>query len=104
MTSDSLDLDLIRLQCETKDFSEVACPGCQDRLVVHQPDERLTDRLLGICCSCPAWFVIDAAAEIMIRLPGMDALAARQSDGSVPPRTADPVRSGASARWRRSPR
>jgi uncharacterized protein YbaR (Trm112 family) len=74
MTSDSLALDLIRLQCETKDFLEVACPACQDNLVVHQPDERQPDRLLGTCESCRAWFLIDAVAAVMIRLPDGDAL------------------------------
>jgi hypothetical protein len=96
MTSTHLALDLIHLQCKPKDFSEVACPGCQDYLVVHQPDERLPDRLLGICHSCSAWFVIAAAAAVMVCLPNEDSLAGRLSGGSDPPCTDHPVRSAAS--------
>jgi uncharacterized protein YbaR (Trm112 family) len=96
MTSNFLALDLIRLPCKPKDLSEVACPGCQDHLEVHQPDERRPDRLLGTCESCRAWFLIDAVAAVMVRLPVADALAGRRSGGPVPPGTDHPVRSAAS--------
>jgi hypothetical protein len=59
-----------RLSCDPEDLSGVECAGCQDFLMIHQPDDRLPDRLLGTCPSCSTWYLIDAAAAVMIRLPG----------------------------------
>jgi hypothetical protein len=72
MTSNSLVLPLTRLSADG--LSEVACPGCHDHLIIHQPDEQLPRRLLGTCPSCFAWYLIDAAAAVMVRLPDEDAL------------------------------
>jgi hypothetical protein len=74
MTSILLTLDRIRLLPDPENYSEVACPFCHDDLRVHQPDERLPDCLLGTCASCSAWYLIDAAAAVMVRLPDADAL------------------------------
>jgi hypothetical protein len=71
MIRHSLALDPIRLMCETEDLSEVECPGCHGHVAVHQPDVRLPDRLLGTCESCLAWFLIDAAAGVMVLLPDL---------------------------------
>lgn len=62
-------LEVIRLISEAEDFSEIACPECGGRLVIHQPDERLPERLLGTCRSCTGWFVIDAVGGMALRLP-----------------------------------
>src|SRR5438874_983801 len=74
MTSIILTLDLIRLTPDPDDASELACPACHAVLVLHQPDPQLPDRLLGICEECRAWFLIDAAGEVMVRLPDEDDL------------------------------
>jgi uncharacterized protein YbaR (Trm112 family) len=69
MTSLALAIDPTPLPCDMEDHSEVACPGCHDQLVVHQPDEQAPGRLLGTCPSCSAWYLIDAVAALMVRLP-----------------------------------
>ena len=74
MPSILLALDLIRLRLDRDDPWEVACPDCHDHLVVHQPDEQRPERLLGTCPSCSAWYLIDATASVMVRLPDEDAL------------------------------
>ena len=74
MTSRSLALDLIPLPTDFEDRSEVSCPACCDDLEIHQPDEQQPDRLLGICRSCCAWFLIDSAAAVVVRLPDLDGL------------------------------
>jgi hypothetical protein len=56
---------------ETEGLSEVECPGCQGHVALHQPDVRRPDRLLGACESRPAWYLIDAAADLMARLPDL---------------------------------
>jgi hypothetical protein len=71
MNSTCLALDPIRLMCETEDLSEVECPGCHGHVAIHQPEVRLPDRLLGTCESCRAWFLIDAAAGLMVLLPDL---------------------------------
>ena len=65
--------ELVGRLSESEDYSGVQCPECHGRLVVHQPDERLPERLLGVCRSCFTWFLIDAATRTMLRLPGQDA-------------------------------
>lgn len=62
-------LEGIRLISEAEDFSEIGCPDCDGRLVIHQPDERLPERLLGTCRSCTGWFVIDAIGGMALRMP-----------------------------------
>jgi hypothetical protein len=74
MTSILLALDPIPTPSDPENPSDIACSGCHDRIMIHQPDERLPDRLLGACDSCRAWFLIDAVAAVMIRLPDRDAL------------------------------
>jgi hypothetical protein len=74
MTSICLALEIIRLHPDPQAPSEVACAGCRGDLVVHQPDAQVPERLLGTCPCCSAWFLIDTAAAIMVRLPDEDAL------------------------------
>jgi hypothetical protein len=69
MTSSSLAHEPVHLSSAIEDLAEIACPGCGDTLEIHQPDPRKPDRLLGTCCSCGAWFLIDAAADLIARLP-----------------------------------
>jgi hypothetical protein len=87
MTSRSLALDLIPLPTDLEDRSEFSCPACCDDLEIHQPDEQQPERLLGLCPSCCAWFLIDFSAAVMVRLPDGDGLrdactALVRSDGS----------------------
>jgi hypothetical protein len=51
--------------------------------VIHQPDERRPDRLLGTCGSCSAWFLMAPTAAAMLRLPDEGALESHQAP---PPR------------------
>jgi hypothetical protein len=74
MSASDSDLELIRKLSEAEDYTKVRCPDCAGRLAVHQPDERLPERLLGTCRSCFGWFLIDAAGGIILRLPGKDSL------------------------------
>ena len=72
MTTLFLSLDRIRLLADPADDLDVACPGCCEPLAVHQPDAGRPERLLGTCASCPAWYLIHAAAAVMVRLPDED--------------------------------
>ena len=69
MTSILLTLDLIRLTPDPDDPSEVACPRCHASLLLHQPDQQMPERLLGTCAECQTWFLINAIANVMVRLP-----------------------------------
>jgi hypothetical protein len=69
MTSVLLGLDLIRLTPGHADHAGIECPSCKDPLVIHQPDERSPDHLLGVCTECGSWFLIDETEELMLRLP-----------------------------------
>jgi hypothetical protein len=82
MTSIACTLQVTRCPLDAEDFLCVTCPDCCGSVVIHQPDERRPDRLLGTCGSCSAWFLIAPAAASMVRLPDEAAL-----DG---PRTASP--------------
>src|SRR5690349_13359211 len=66
MTSFPLSLVPIRA---TGDPSEVECPGCQNHLMIHQPEVKRPDRLLATCATCGAWSLIDAAAGLIVLLP-----------------------------------
>ena len=89
MTSRFLALDLIPLPDDLEDRTEVSCPACCDDLEIHQPDEQQPERLLGTCPSCSAWFLIDFAASLMVRLPDKGGLrdastaAARRDEPSI---------------------
>jgi hypothetical protein len=74
MSSFFLALDLFPFNHEHDDFLEAECPGCHGPIVVHQPDQNQPARLLGTCQSCSAWYLVDADAEVMVRLPEGDAL------------------------------
>jgi uncharacterized protein YbaR (Trm112 family) len=72
-------MDVFRLRSDVMDLSAVVCPDCRDLLTIHQPDERLPDRLIGICDGCPSWFLIELNAATMLRLPDEGALRAARS-------------------------
>ncbi len=74
MTSIRLTFDVIRSQFDSDEPWAITCPGCQSCLEIHQPDEGLPARLLGTCPSCFAWYLVAAAASIMVRLPDEDDL------------------------------
>ena len=74
MASVPLALKRIRLAGELNDRTGVRCPACRDHLFLHQPDEECPDRLLGTCDECRAWFLIDAAGKVMVRLPDEEEL------------------------------
>jgi hypothetical protein len=74
MTSIYLALDLIRLLQGPADLTEIGCPGCGTDIEVHQPDPRRPVRLLGVCPSCAAWYLIDAERGVLCRLPDEEAL------------------------------
>jgi hypothetical protein len=62
-------LDLIRTSIDDRSFDQIECIRCKSFVHVHQPDEELTDRLLGTCPECFAWYLIDAARGLMALLP-----------------------------------
>jgi hypothetical protein len=74
MTSIHLALEIIRLRPGIDDLSDIDCPDCHAPMIIHQPDESLPDRLIGICDSCTGWFLIEAAAGLIVRLPDDEAL------------------------------
>jgi hypothetical protein len=74
MTSTPLALERLRLPHGAGVVSGVECPGCGIELEIHQPDKQSPDRLLGACACCAAWYLIDAAAAVMCRLPDQDQL------------------------------
>ncbi len=51
----------------------VRCPDCEGALVLHQPDVRNPDRLLGVCKRCSDWFLMDLrpdqTAWMVVTLP-----------------------------------
>ncbi len=55
-------------------IDEARCDRCRDPLEMHQPDVASPDRLIGTCGGCHGWFLIDAEAGLMLRLPDLDAL------------------------------
>jgi hypothetical protein len=83
MPSRDLELEFVRLVTDPDDHSRAWCPSCHDHLAVHQPDIELPDCLLAVCPGCHDWFLVEAGAEVMARLPHWDAL--RASWPSSPP-------------------
>lgn len=65
---------------EDEDSARIHCPSCARTLSLHQPDERLPDRLLGTCRSCLAWFLVDGDGAITFHLPDPES-----SEGSGSP-------------------
>lgn len=74
MPSNDDAVELITPFGVTGDFDAVGCPECSGRMVIHQPDEREPERLLGTCRSCRGWFLVDAVGGTMLRLPGEEAI------------------------------
>lgn len=79
MTSIMLSLELFGLEPGAEDVSAVVCPHCGGSLTILQPDERLPDRLMGTCDTCPSWFLIEMASATMVRLPKEGSLRAPRS-------------------------
>jgi hypothetical protein len=69
MPSHRLALEFVRLETDPEDPLGMQCPSCHDLLTIHQPDVERPDLLLGICPECRGWFLIDATAGVMSRLP-----------------------------------
>ena len=44
---------------ESTTVQVVVCENCQNQLDLHQPDLSTTQRLLGTCDACHAWFTVD---------------------------------------------
>ncbi len=74
MPSWDLKLEFVRLLTDPDDPMRACCPSCQEHLAVHQPDVERPERLLGACSECRVWYLIDARAAVMARLPHWDAL------------------------------
>ena len=74
MTSILLTLEPLSVRCDADSSVEVPCTGCDDLLVIHQPDEGSPNRLLGTCPECQAWFLINVDEKVMVRLPDEDAV------------------------------
>ena len=74
MTSLHSALELIPCAGDAEDLLHVTCPDCRSSIMIHQPDERQPDRLLGVCVSCFAWFLMAPGAVVMVRLPDEEAL------------------------------
>jgi hypothetical protein len=67
-------LDVIHTPIDARSPGGVECRRCGSALDLHQPDERLADRLLGTCPDCLAWYLIDDATGLMALLPDEAAL------------------------------
>lgn len=61
-------------ESEGEDYTSVHCPSCAEKLSIHQPDERLPERLLGTCRTCLAWFLLDGNGAITFHLPEAESL------------------------------
>lgn len=44
---------------------KIDCPRCGAKLVLHQPDMRLADRLLGTCEACKSWYILDSRLRVV---------------------------------------
>lgn len=58
------------------------CPCCGGDLNLSQPDEDRDELLLGVCCGCHRWILIDGQAEsvTLLELPARRARAAGLGD------------------------
>jgi hypothetical protein len=70
----SLTLDLFDMKLVCEDGSASRCPCCRRPLTLHQPDPDSPDRLVGTCEGCRAWFLIDTATGLMVRIPHVQEL------------------------------
>jgi hypothetical protein len=52
----------------------VECPKCSTALLLHQPDVDWPDQMIGICCNCQVWYLLDLAAGLMAVLPDLGSL------------------------------
>lgn len=50
-------------------FEEVPCPRCGAFLVIHAPDPHDSERMLGVCGDCHAWFLMHCAEGKLMKLP-----------------------------------
>ncbi len=57
-----------------RSITRARCTECESPLVIHQPDPRLPDRLLGTCEGCKSWHLIDGKRGVMALLPDEEAL------------------------------
>ena len=57
------------------------CLACGESLVLHQPDIKAPERLLGTCDDCGAWHLIDADRGVTVLLPDADGLRDAEDNG-----------------------
>src|SRR5215471_14675520 len=101
MTSIALARDRIHRHPLADDATGMACPRCHAYLLIHQPDQQLPDRLLGTCYECRTWFLINATAGVIVRLPDEEELERARSTSLKRLRSGHPVRSATTPGSRR---
>jgi hypothetical protein len=69
MTISSITVKLSRLAAGPDEYASTRCPACEEALSFHQPDTRQPHRLLAICDTCDAWFLIDLDIAQILHLP-----------------------------------
>lgn len=62
-------------------FEELPCPRCGTFLVVHAPDPDNSERMLGVCGECHAWYLMHCAEGKMMRLPDAPDTVSRKAGG-----------------------
>src|SRR6516162_4174495 len=48
----------------------VVCCTCGGDLSLHQPDPEMPERILGTCCDCKAWYLLDGDLGCVQIAPG----------------------------------
>jgi hypothetical protein len=48
------------------------CPRCGGYLTLHQPDPQRPRRLLGACCECGGWCLVEEPARVPVPLSAWD--------------------------------
>lgn len=69
MDAISLSFAITHVGSDLDHETGMPCPACRRTLTLHQPDPQSPDRMLATCDACDAWFLLHAAAGLMIRLP-----------------------------------
>src|SRR5262245_22727434 len=101
MTSIALARVQIHPHPVADDATGMACPRCHAYLLIHQPDQQLPDRLLGTCYACRTWFLMNATAGVIVRLPDEEELEGTRSASLKRLRSGLPGRSATTSGSRR---
>lgn len=63
----------VRLATDPVGSNAGCCDSCRGPLVLHQPDEKAPNRLLGVCSGCGAWMLIEMLSDnghcLVVQLP-----------------------------------